>query len=84
MFKVCGFDSLLLNHIGSIIVSMLASSAVDLRFKTWSGQTKDYKMGICCLFAKHPVLRRKNKDWVARNQDNVSECRDQSIRRLYF
>jgi hypothetical protein len=49
-----------------------------------SGQTKDYQIGICCFSAKHAALRRKNKDWLARNQNNVSEWGDMSIRRLLF
>jgi hypothetical protein len=66
------------------MVSVLASSAVDRGFETWSGQTKDYKIGICCLSAKHAALRRKSKDWLARNQDNVSEWGDMSIHGLLF
>jgi hypothetical protein len=31
------------------------------------GQTNDYKIGICCFSAKHTALRRKDKDWKARN-----------------
>jgi len=50
----------------------------------WSGQTKDYKIGICCFSAKHEALRRKSKDWLAQNQDNVSEWGDMSIRGLLF
>ena len=46
------------------MVSMLASSAVDREFKPRSGQTKDYKIGICCFSAKHAALRRKSKDWL--------------------
>jgi hypothetical protein len=37
-----------------------------------SGQTKDYQIGMCCFSAKHAALRRKSKDWLARNQNNVS------------
>jgi hypothetical protein len=55
------------------MVSVLTSSAVDRGFEPRSGQTKDYKIGMCCFSAKHAVLRRKSKDWLARNQDNVSE-----------
>jgi hypothetical protein len=66
------------------MVRMLASSAVDLHFEPRSGLTKDYEMGICCFCAKHAALRRKSKDWLARNQDNVSEWGDMSIRRLLF
>jgi hypothetical protein len=47
-----------------------------------SGQTKDYKIGICCFSAKHAALRRKSKDGLARNQNNVSELGDMSIRGL--
>ena len=67
------------------MVSVLASSVVvDRGFESLSGQTKDYKIGICCFFAKYAALRRKSKDWLARNQDNVSEWGDMSIRRLLF
>jgi hypothetical protein len=60
-------------RIGGIMVSVLASSAVDRGFDTRSGQTKDYKICIYCFYAKHASLRRKNEDWLARNQNNVSE-----------
>jgi len=58
---------------------VLTSSAVDRVFESRSGQTKDYKTGICCFSAKHAALRTKSKDWLARNQDNVSEWGDISI-----
>ena len=63
---------------------MLTSRAVDRGFEPRSGQTKDYKIGICCFSGKHAALRRKNKDWLAWNQDNVSEWSDMSIRGLLF
>ena len=44
------------------MVSMLSSSAVDCGFESSSGQTKDYKIGICCFSVKNAVLRRKT-DW---------------------
>jgi hypothetical protein len=66
------------------MVSMLASSEVDCGFEPWSGQTKDYKIGICCFFAKYAALRRKSKDWLSQNQDNVSEWSDMSTRGLLF
>jgi hypothetical protein len=49
------------------MVSVLDSSAVDRGFNPQSGQTKDYKIGICCISAKHIALRRKSKDWLAWN-----------------
>ena len=66
------------------MVSMLASSVVDRGYKPRSGQTKDYEIGICCFSAKYAALRRKSKDWLARNQDNMSEWCDMSIRGLLF
>jgi hypothetical protein len=54
------------------MVSVLASSAVD----HGSGRTKNYKIGICCFSAKYAALRRKSQDWLARNQDSVSEWTD--------
>ena len=66
------------------MVSVLASSAVGRGFEPQSGQTKDYNIGICCFYAKHAALRRKSKDWLVRNQNNVSEWSDMSIRGLLF
>jgi hypothetical protein len=66
------------------MVSVLASSVVDRGFEPQSGQTKDFKIGMCCFSANHAVLRRKSKDWLARNQNNVSEWSDMSTRGLLF
>ena len=43
------------------------------------GSNKDYKIGICCFSDEHTALRRKSKDWLARNQDNVYDWGDMSI-----
>ena len=59
-----------LNRIGGVMVSMLSSSAVDW-VRAPVGQTKDSKIGICCFSAKRAALRRKSKDWLAWNQNNV-------------
>jgi hypothetical protein len=72
------------NHIGGVMVSVLASNVVYRGFESWSGQTKDNKIGICCFSAKHAALRIKSKDCLGRNQDNVSEWADMSIHRLLF
>ena len=66
------------------MASVLASSAVDRGFDPRSGKTKDYKTGICRFSAKHTALRRKSKDWLARNQNNVSEWSDMSTHGLLF
>ena len=70
--------------IGSVIVSVLASSAVYRGFKSRSDQTKDYQLVFVAYNAKHAELRRKSKDWLPRNQDNVSEWSDMYIRGLLF
>ena len=82
------------------MVSVLASSVIDCGYELRSCQTKEYKIGICCFSAKNAALRRRSKDWLARNQNNVerhiypmtvvsSPCQRQcellsSLRRLSF
>ena len=43
--------------IGGVMVSILTSSVADRGFESRSGQTKDYKICICCFSAKHVALR---------------------------
>ena len=74
----------MLHFIHSEHLYVLASSAVDRGFELRSGQTKDYRIGICCFSAKQAVLRKTGKDWLARNQNNVSEWSDMSARGLMF
>ena len=57
---------------------------VDRGFEPRPGQAKDYKIGICCFSAKHTALRRKSKDWLARNQNNVSEWSNMFTSGLLF
>jgi hypothetical protein len=56
-------------RICGVAVSMLASNGVDCGFEHISVQTKDCGIDIYCFSAKHTALRRKSKDWLARNQD---------------
>ena len=42
-------------------------------FEPWSSQTKDYKIGVCCISAKHTTVKSKNKNWLGRNHYNVLE-----------
>ena len=58
------------------MVSVLASSVIDCGYELRSSHTKEYKIGICCFSAKNAALRRKSKNWLARNQNNVSEWSD--------
>ena len=73
-----------MNRIGGVMVSILVSGAVDCGLEPQSGQTKDHKIGICCFSTKHAALRRKGKDWLAQNQDNLSKWGDTSLRGLFF
>jgi len=72
------------DRIGCVMVSVIASNVVDRGFEKRSGETKDCKIYNCCFSAKHAALRRKSKNWLAWNQDNVSEWGDMSIRGLLF
>jgi hypothetical protein len=51
------------------MVLVLASSAVDCGFEPRSGQTNDYKIGICCFSAKHAAVGTQN-DKVYINKRN--------------
>ena len=53
-------------HVRGVMISVVASSAVVL-------DSKDYNIAICSFSTKHAALRRKSKDWLARNPDNVSD-----------
>ena len=64
-------------YIQIIVIKM--SKCGSLWFDPRSGQTKDYAIGICCFSTKHVALSRKSKDWLAWDQDIVSEWGDMSI-----
>ena len=49
------------NRTGSVMVNVLATSAIDCGHELRSCQTKEYNIGMCCFFAKNTALRRKNK-----------------------
>jgi hypothetical protein len=65
-------DTVFFGQIDGLMVSVLILCLVDHGFQFQSGQTKDYKFGTCCFSAKYTALKRKNKDLVAWNQDNMS------------
>ena len=49
------------------MVRVLDSSVVGRRIELRSGQPKDYDIGMRCFTAKHAPLRRKSKNWLARD-----------------
>ena len=67
-----------MKRIGGVMVSVLALSAVDRGFEFRSCQTKDYEIGMLCFSTEHAAVQRKSKDWLVRNQNNVSEWSDMS------
>ena len=64
---------------------MIASIAVDCGYEPWSGQAKDYKIGICCFSALCTVLRTKKAKtgWLI-YQDIMSVWSNMSTHRLLF
>ena len=80
------YHCLTLHRIGDVVVSMLSSNVEDRVFEPQSGQTNNYitLVGICCLFAKHTLLRSKRKDWLTRNHDYVSEWSSTSTSEVLF
>jgi len=64
--------------------SVLTSSVVDRGLEPRTDQTKYYRIGICCFPDNHILLRSKSKDWLTRNQGNLSEWIDMSTRGLLF
>jgi len=66
------------------MVSTLASSAIDRGFVSRSIQTKDYEIDMYCVSNEHTSQRSRNKDWLVRNQNKVSEWSGMSTRRLFL
>ena len=75
LYCIKNFFLFLVNRISGVMIG---------GFESRLGQTKDYKIDICCFSAKHEALRNWSKHWFARNQNNVSEWRDMSPRGLLF
>jgi hypothetical protein len=45
-----------------VLTLYIISSVIDRGFQSWSGQARNYNIGICSFSAKHSALRSKNKD----------------------
>ena len=61
------------NCIGGVKADMVSFYVVDCGFNTRFRQTEDYNIGTCCFSDTHASAKTKNKDWLTRNMDNVSE-----------
>ena len=66
------------------MVSVLVPIVVGRGFEPRSGETKDDNISVCYFSPNHTALTRKNHDWLARNQNNVSDWSDMSFRGLLF
>ena len=64
------------------MISVLVFSAVDHGFEPRWSQIIDCKIVICCFSVRHGALRSKNKDLLARIQDNATEWNNMSTRGL--
>ena len=67
-----------------IVAVVLVPDAVDHGFQSPLVQTKDYKIVIRFLPAKHTVLRRKGIARLARNRHDVPEYSHIYTRALLF
>ena len=56
-----------------IMVSMLDLLALYRKFESPSGQTKYNKSDVHCFSVKYVALRRKSKDSLTWNQNNLSK-----------
>jgi len=80
------------NLFSDVMVSVLSSSVVDRGSQPRLGQTKDYKIGICCFSIQHVALRSTSKtDWLIirvmcqGGASCLSVVRDSSaVRRLFL
>ena len=68
-----------LNHVGGVMVCMLASSVVDCEFMPVQVKPKTIKLFFVASSAKHAALGRKSKDLVDLDSDNVSKWDNMSI-----
>jgi hypothetical protein len=66
------------------MVSVLASSSVDLGSTPGRVLPKIIKLVFVASLLSMHALTSKSKDWLARNQNNVSKWSDMSNSRLLF
>ena len=69
------------NHSQPYPCSLFTFIKYVLASRSW-GQTKYYNISICCFYEKRAVLRRKSKDWLALNRENMFEWGSMSTRGL--
>jgi hypothetical protein len=55
------------------MVGVLVSIVVDRGVDSWSGQTKDYQIGICCFFDRHLVTISKKYIWIDYEMNDIDD-----------
>jgi hypothetical protein len=60
-------------------MDILVLTMVKHGIKPRAGKSKDYKICIFCFSTKCVALRRKSKDYLVWNQDNMSELVDYKV-----
>ena len=68
----------------SQIYYILEKNLTTILFNFFNKKNVLHRIGICCFFTKHAALRKKIKDWLTQNQNNVSEWGDMFICGLLF
>jgi hypothetical protein len=63
-------------------ISHWATSNQPIENREQVQRSKDYKINIYSFLAIRAALRSKNKDWLTRRQNNVSEWSDMSTKRV--
>ena len=81
---MCHYGKTLVKYIGGVISNVIAFNMIGRDFENQSDQTKDYKIGVCCFFAKHTTLRSNIKYYLTLNQDNVFKRSDMPFCGLLF
>lgn len=68
------------NHIGRVMVCVLASSGVDRGFESRWDQTKNNNIWfvVYSISTEHAALSSKRKEWLTQNQENVYEWSEMS------
>jgi len=71
-------------RIGDVLVSVLTCSEVHRGFELCRVKPMNIQLVCVAFSALHAAFKRKNKDCLVRNQDNVSDWSDVSTSGLLF
>jgi hypothetical protein len=66
------------------VIHITAKTGLESWYYGHEWVIQDYEIGIYYFSTRLAALRRKSKNWLALNHDNVSEWGDMTIRRLFL